>query len=165
MAKKLNGKKPTRASYNKKKEPKVEYVIKDKHFGDLKILHTANAWWIDRGKVDALISAFKIDAQVKEAIVYAGITLDQYKYFCEKHPDFYTIKQAIKQLPVLKARKRIVQGLDESYGNAMDYLKRKRRKEFGDSHDLTSDGKPLQIVFDNAFASETERNSAESSKI
>ena len=32
--------------------------------------------------------------------------------------------------PVLAARERVVKGVKESYGNAMDYLSRKRKDEF-----------------------------------
>jgi len=107
----------------------IAYVIHDKHFGDLEVLNTANAWWLDQAKVHDLISSFKIDATVEEALVYAGITRDQWEYFKKKHPKFYDIKEAIKELPVLKARQAVVSGLT-NFDNGLRYLERKRKDEF-----------------------------------
>jgi len=118
-----------------KKQKKVKvgdelYTITDKHHGDLIVTFSHNAWWIERGKVEALIAAFKMDAKVEEACIYAGITVDQYKYFLEKHKDFSAVKEACKNLPVLKARKTAIDKLSDSYSNAIDYLERKRPDEF-----------------------------------
>lgn len=118
------------------KEELYAYTITDKMFGELKILNSANAWWLDKAKVHDLINAYKFDAPDEEAIVNAGISLDQLKYFQELHPEFYTIKATCKQYPNLSARQRAVQGVKENYSNAMDYLKRKRRDEFGDKSDM-----------------------------
>lgn len=79
------------------------YIVKDKYFPDFAVLKSDNAWWTDKGKIDRLISAFKMDATILEACAYAGITNDQYKYFNEIHPDFSTVKQLCSELPTLKA--------------------------------------------------------------
>ena len=112
-------------------KPKFIYTITDKYFPDFNVLNTANAWWIDRGKVERMIQAFKIVAIVEEACVYAGITLDQYKYFVEKHPEFSTIRDLCRELPTLQARQEVVKGLSGDKEFALKYLERKRKKEFG----------------------------------
>jgi hypothetical protein len=132
------------------KEEEYAYTITDVSFGEFKVLNTANGWWLDRRKVENLISAFKIDATDTEACVYAGIKKHQLDYFIELHPDFSEIREALKELPTLKARQTVVSKLGENFNNAMQYLKRKRRKEFGDSIDATTDGEKIQgnvIVF------------------
>ena len=66
------------------------------------------------------------------------------------------MKAACRELPALQARQRVIKGLSESYSNAMDYLKRKRKAEFGDSVDVNT---KMELKFDNAFAPETKRGS------
>ena len=116
----------------------ILYTIEDKLFGKLEVLNTENAWWGERAKVENLIAICKVDASVAECCSYAGITNDQYKYFYEKHPYFSTIKELCNELPNIKARNTVVAKIGESYANAMDYLKRKKKDEFGDEqkHDV-----------------------------
>lgn len=118
-----------------KTEP-YAYTITDKHFGEFKVLSTANAWWIDQIKVRDLISAFKIDATIEEACAYAGISIAQFNYFRELHAEFSEIISICRQLPTLKARKVVVDHVDENYQNGMDYLKRKHKKEFSERHEI-----------------------------
>lgn len=140
---------PTKKTTTKKtrqtgKKEEFAYTITDKYFPDFKVLNTANAWWLDGGKVRDLIAAFKIDATIQEACVYAGITIDQYKYFTGLHPDFSIVKTQCKQLPFLKARKKINDDMDLSYSNAMDYMSRKKRDEFSQRQEI-SEGTPKQF--------------------
>lgn len=124
-------------------ENPIAYVIQDKVFGELKIKNSANAWFLERAKVELLIAACKFDASVEECCAYAGISIDQYKYFMEKHPDFSTVKALCNKLPDLKARKTIVDDLDDPE-TAKWYLPRKRKGEFGERKEVTGpDGEPL----------------------
>lgn len=141
---------PKKTTINKEK-PEFIYTIKDKSFPDFSVLDTANAWWLERTKVTDLISAFKIDSTIEEACVFSGISVKQYKYFLGKHPDFSTVKDNCKNLPILKARKTVNDNIDNSYNTGMDYLKRKRRLEFGDNIDHTSGGEKLKVTFDESF--------------
>lgn len=133
------------------KKGKFAYTIKDKYFPDLRVLNTANAWWLDRAKVQALIDAFKIDSPIEEACVLAGISLDQYKYFVKLHSEFSSVKDSCKSLPVSTARTTVVANLGKSSHNSMEYLKRKKRIEFGDNVDHTTAGEKLSVTFDSAF--------------
>ena len=110
------------------KEP--QYIITDKYFPDLKVLKSDNAWWVDRGKIERLIAAFKMDAAIMEACAYAGITYEQYKYFNEIHPDFSTVKQLCNELPTLQARQEVVRGIANDKEFALKYLERKKKNEF-----------------------------------
>jgi len=137
----VGDKKEVRTGQNSGKSNKVAtepiaYVIQDAFFPDLEVKNTANAWWVDKAKVDRLISAFKIDATVGEARVFAGISPKQYEYFKDCHPTFEIIIANCRELPVLNARTRVAKGVKESYANAMDYLKRKKRDEFGDRAEM-----------------------------
>ena len=129
------------------KKTEFAYTITDKAFPEFKVLNTANAWWLDKRKVENLISAFKIDATVEEAIVYAGIAIYQYRYFTEEHPDFSRVKDACKELPILKARKTVVEKIGSNYSTGMDYLSRKRKGEFSPRTEV-SQGTPKQFTKD-----------------
>lgn len=106
-----------------------------------------------------LEQAFAIDATVEEALSYAEIKPDAYYDYLKKNPDFSERIKELRQRPILAARQRVVQGVKENYSNAMDYLKRKRKLEFGDSVEHTGEG--LKVIFDDAFTRKTKGNSPE----
>lgn len=98
-----------------------------------------------------LEQAFAIGCPVEEACSYAEIARNTFYEYLKKNPKYQDRIDYLRDKPVLAARQRAVQGVKESYPNAMDYLKRKKRLEFGDSQDITSGGEKLGIVFDNSF--------------
>lgn len=132
------------------KDNPFAYTITDKNFPDFKVLNSANAWWIDKVKVMNLVSAYKMDCTDEEASVYAGITPQNLRYFKELHPEFLQIKQACKQLPMLKARKKIVESLETDVENAHWYAERKRKGEFSkrDENVIIPSEKTLEDLID-----------------
>src|SRR3989304_5388627 len=96
MVKKLKNKRKViekkKGAIQKVKEGDIVYIIEDKNFDQLEIKFSANAWWLDRRKVERLIEAFKIAAPIAEACIYAGITRGQWDYFNVKHLEFSEIK-------------------------------------------------------------------------
>lgn len=93
--------------------------------------------WFD-GKDEKDVSAkleqsAALDASIEEMCFYANISRFSLMRYLEKHPDFAQRVEELRQKPILKARQRVITGLEESYQNAMDYLKRKRKDEFGDN--------------------------------
>ena len=111
-------------------ENPIAYTIEDRKFGKFDVLNSANAWWLERAKVELLIAACKIDASVEECCSWAGISEDQYKYFREQHHWFSPLKTLCNEMPSIKARNTVVAGL-EDVNNARWYLEKKRKKEFG----------------------------------
>lgn len=109
----------------------IAYVIKDKLFGKFSVKKSANAWYLNRGKVERLIEAFKYGVTIELACVSIGISVDQYKYFKELHPEFSTIMEACRQLPKLRAVKTIVDALGTDVATARWYAERKMPEEFG----------------------------------
>jgi len=100
---------------------------------------------LDENTVRKLEEAFAIDASVSEACFFANISRDTYYRWVKENQELSDRFEALRNKPILKARKAVVDKLDESYQNAMDYLKRKRKKEFGDNLDVTSEHKQLPI--------------------
>ena len=95
--------------------------------------------------VSKLEQAFAIDCSVEEACSYAEISRQTFYEWINKNKEFSDKIEQLREKPVLKARQTAVQKLGESYTNAMDYLKRKRRREFGDSTDITTGFEPFPI--------------------
>lgn len=90
--------------------------------------------------------AFAIDSTVEEACSYAEISRDIFYDYLKREPKFSDRIAELRQKPVLAARDRVVKGIHESYSNAMDYLKRKKKLEFAERIEQTgADGKELQI--------------------
>lgn len=87
--------------------------------------------------------AAALDASVEEIAFYADISRDTYYEILKKDPKFSDRVKALRNRPVLLARQTINKKMGESYANAVDYLKRKKRLEFGDNIDMTTQGKKL----------------------
>ncbi len=132
----------------KKTEPEVLYKIIDPLFGQLEIMTSPKAdqkgWWENRATVERLISAWKLDPTIIEACGYAGITIDQYKYFIEKYPECSAIKELCNSWPAMKARNTIISDL-EQVETAQWYAERKLKSEFSRRVERTgARGGPIQ---------------------
>lgn len=100
-----------------------------------------------------LEQAFAIDATVKEALSYADIGNDAYYDYLKKHPEFAERISKLRERPVLAARQKVVSGIKDSYANAMDYLKRKRRLEFSDRMEVTgAEGEAIKVEIAESIA-------------
>jgi hypothetical protein len=91
-----------------------------------------------------LEEAFAWGCTDREACLWAEIAEDTlYKYQREK-PEFIKRKDALKETPVLLARKSVVSKLPKDGKLSMDYLSRKKKDEFSNRQELTgADGKDL----------------------
>lgn len=90
-----------------------------------------------------LEQAFAIDATVDEACFYADISRETYYRWIKENLILSDKFERLRNTPILKARQTVVNKIGESYSNAMDYLKRKKKLEFGDNVDVTTNGKEL----------------------
>lgn len=133
-------------------ENPIAYTIKDKVFGEFEVKNSANAWWLEKGKVEALFNVCKIDASVEEMCYHAGITVHQYNHFREIHDKFSDIKAILNKYPDIKARQTVVKALDNPQ-HAFEYLKRKRKQEFSERQEMTgADGQPFTIQISEEIA-------------
>lgn len=95
--------------------------------------------------LNSLRQAFLIGATNAQAANLAGITEKTLYNYIDKHPEFLQQMEGWKADPILKAKKTIVDSLDE-VKNAQWYLERKAKKEYGANVDVTSDGDKLQPI-------------------
>lgn len=87
--------------------------------------------------------ATALDASIEEVCFYADISKDTYYTIIKKDKEFSDRLDALRNRPILKARQTVIAKISESYANAMDYLKRKKKLEFGENIDVTSGGEKL----------------------
>lgn len=96
---------------------------------------------VDTPEVRAKIAeAAALDASVEEIAFYADISRESYYQILKRDPEFADRIAKLRQKPILAARQALIRHSTSSYQNAVDFLKRKRRHEFGDNVDITSGG-------------------------
>lgn len=124
-----------------------DYRIDDAAFHEPFIVRKAiNAglpgWWNGEatggGKVRMLIAAFKMDFTNQEACIYAGISFEQYKYFCQIHPEFSGRKARLKGVLSIAAKQGLVRDIahDKGFKSRQWYLERKQPKLYGRPHEI-----------------------------
>lgn len=87
-----------------------------------------------------------LDATVEEICFYAGISRDTYYKLMKKEPVFSDRIEALRQRPILRARRAVVQSLDDP-DFAFKYLERKRKGEFALRREYAGpDGGPLEAT-------------------
>lgn len=82
--------------------------------------------------INKLEEVFAIGGTDAEACFYAGISHQTLYDYQNKHPEFIERKEALKEKPILKARKTVVESL-ENPDYAFKYLEKKRKDEFGNN--------------------------------
>jgi len=121
-------------------------------------------WWENADgtgsdKLVMLKQAFAFGCTDLEACVYADISETQLYYYQEKNPDFTSEKHRLKEKVVLQARKNVVDRILQedksklkegeslkSAENSWRYLEKKKKKEFGNSLDITSGDEPITKI-------------------
>ena len=103
---------------------------------------------VENGKTEQSViakieEATAMDATVKEILYYADISKDSYYRYLKAHPKFREKLEKLRQYPMLKARRTIIESLKDPQW-ALKYAEKKKRNEFGNNLDITSGGEPLQ---------------------
>jgi hypothetical protein len=82
-----------------------------------------------------LEQAFSIDASIGEACFFADVSVASYHNWCSKDPKLMERFKALRNKPVLLARKTVVDNLKD-VSTAKWYLERKLSAEFSTQNDL-----------------------------
>ena len=80
--------------------------------------------------VKKLEEAFAMGCTDIEACLYADITKATLYNYQNKYPEFIDRKEQLKETPVLKARKAVVNALAKDHEFSLKYLERKKKDEF-----------------------------------
>ncbi len=121
----------------------IAYIIEDKSHGTFEVRKTANAWWMDKIKVEKVIEGKRLALNDVECCCYSGITKAQLDYFLQVHPHFCEFFEALPMYPRVRAKITIVKSLDD-LESAQWYAERKMKDEFGIRTELTGrNGVPL----------------------
>jgi hypothetical protein len=105
----------------------IAYVIPDKGFGKFEVLRgKSGTWWNERGKVENLITGFKNGYNIKQSCIYAGISIDQWDYFVELHPDFYRVKEICENIGDMLIESGIVSHLKKETASVLMWAAERR---------------------------------------
>ena len=99
--------------------------------------------------LNKLEEIFALGGTDEEACFYADISGQTMYDYQKDHPEFIERKKALKQKPILKARRTVVEDLEETE-TAKWYLSRKKKDEFSERQEHTGkDGEAIvaKIVY------------------
>lgn len=104
------------------KIPGLAYMYEEKWIPSFPVRKSANAWWMDRVKIQFLIQAFKRGFNVQQACQFTGITLAQYKYFVKKHPEYLEAEEACTLTMTIHAKNNLYELLKKGDGRTTRYI-------------------------------------------
>ena len=82
--------------------------------------------------IQKLREVFALDGTIEEACFYAGIAVSTYYNWIKVNPKLLEEFTALRNRPILAARQEVIKGIIGDKNFAFQYLKSKRRDEFGD---------------------------------
>jgi len=100
-----------------------------------------------RSKIEQVAS---LDGTVEEMAYYCDISKQTIYNWIDPDSPFFDEKLAkkiekLRAKPILKARETVVQSLNDPV-HAFKYLEKKRKKEFGNNLDITTDGEKITFT-------------------
>lgn len=103
---------------------------------------------LDSLTIKKLEEAFVLGASVNEACFNANISKQTYYNWKDENPKLFDRFEQLKQAPILKARKSVVNALEKNPTLAMRYLERKLKSEFGNCtpDDKTDKNEVLEMI-------------------
>ena len=104
----------------------------------------APPWEPSAAQLKILEDSFKLGAQVKEALAQAKIPSSTFYDYLKNHKDFSEQIEWWQQYPIMLAKHSVVAHLKEDGKLALEYLKCKKKDEFGTRTEVTGvDGTSL----------------------
>lgn len=102
-------------------------------------------WEPSAAQLKILEDSFKLGAQVKEALAQAQIPSSTFYDYLNAHPDFSEQIEWWQQYPIMLAKHSVVAHMGEDGKLALEYLKCRRKEEFGTRTEITgADGQSIQ---------------------
>ena len=106
-----------------------------------------------------ILEVASLDGTVEEMAYYCDVSRQTIYNWFEDDKELFDKVERLRERPILLARQTINKKMTENYSNAMDYLKRKAKKEFGDSQsvEITTPKPLLDVLQDNNSNEENTR--------
>lgn len=103
---------------------------------------------LDSLTIKKLEEAFVLGASINEACFNANISKQTFYNWKDENPELFDHFEQLRQAPILKARKCVVNALEKNPTLAMRYLERKLKSEFGNgtSDDKTDKNEVLELI-------------------
>lgn len=95
-----------------------------------------------------LEEVFALGGSDLEACFYAGISKDSLYRYQNDNPEFSERKEALKEQPILKARRSVLYGIEADPELALKFLERRKKSEFSlkSEVDVTSGGDKVTAI-------------------
>lgn len=94
-----------------------------------------------------------------EACLNADIAPATLYLYQDKNPQFIERKAALKETPILKARKAVVERLSRDADLSLKYLERKKKAEFSLRQEVTGEeGEPIQFIIGRGIEEDTSQH-------
>lgn len=117
----------------------------------------APSWEPSAAQLKILEDSFKLGAQVKEALAQAKIPSSTFYDYLKNHKDFSEQIEWWQQYPIMLAKHSVVAHMTEDGRLALEYLKCKRKDEFGTRTEITgAEGTPISAPIINILPVKTE---------
>jgi len=104
--------------------------------------------------VQKLLEAFRLDLPVEEACKYASIAKQTYYNHC-KNDEFLDEMEHAKMEATLKARKTVIEKMEDDAGLSLKYLSLKRKEEFSPRIEQKIEGSMITTLIKECEESET----------
>ena len=105
-----------------------------------------------------ILEVAALDGSVKEMAYYCGVSHQSIYNWFKEDEELFDHVERLRDRPVLLARQTVTKKMTESYQNAMDYLKRKKKDEFGDNATYTVE-LPQPLLNGQSYGNSNDRNS------
>ena len=108
---------------------------------------------ITQDVLNKLEEVFALGGTDKEACLYANISHQTLYNYQDKNPEFVERKEALKETPLLKARRTVEKSLENDVNSAWKYVERKDKELHPQQKvDVTSNGETVIFSHDQALA-------------
>ena len=87
-----------------------------------------------------LEQVYSLDATIGEIASYLDVDPKTIYNWKNANPELFQKLERLREKPVLLARQTAIKKVNETYGNAMDYLSRKKKKEFSTKQEVEYSG-------------------------
>jgi hypothetical protein len=103
---------------------------------------------IDESVLKILRDAFSVGASDEQACFLANISPQTLYNYQKEHPDYVEYKATLKEMPKFKAKKVVVNAIEEGDKQQANWYLERRDKDFKPKSDITSADLPIPLAYE-----------------